>query len=99
MPRHRIPMDVWTKAGAKNKHKFIPEGEKETQMIFAADCIFIDTDYRPGYGPEPEKTFEETLMEEVTEPEVVEAPKPKPKKKSKKKSKKKPAKKKTTKKH
>ncbi len=88
MPRYRIPNAKFT---AKDKHKFIPEGEKEVHLLHAADCIFIDTVYLPGYGPEPEP---EEVSSEITEVvrEVVKAPKPK------KKSKKKTAKKKASKK-
>lgn len=71
MPRYRIPNDKFT---AKDKHKFIPEGEKEVHLLHAADCIFIDTDYLPGYGPEPEPVEEEATEETPEEAEMVAGP-------------------------
>lgn len=64
MPRYRIPNSEFT---AKKKHTYIPEGEKEVHLLHAADCIFIDTEYLPGYGPqpEPEEDIETTVKEVV----------------------------------
>ncbi len=84
-------MKDWIKAGAKNKHKFIPEGQKEVSMIFATDVLFIDTEYLPGYGPEPKKVTPTVAKPASAKPSK---PKKKSKKKSRKKSKKKSRKKK-----
>ncbi len=67
MPRYRIPNSEFT---AKNKHTYIPEGEKEVHLLHAAGCIFIDTEYLPGYGPQPEPV-EEPLEEPVEEEETT----------------------------
>ena len=69
MPRIRIPMKDWIKQGAKNKHKFIPEGQREVSMIFAPDVIFIDTEYLLGHEPEPIE--EPAPVEEPVEPTPV----------------------------
>ena len=61
MPRYRIPNSEFT---AKNKHTYIPEGEVEVHLLHASDCIFIDTKYLPGYGPDPEPAVEPAEEEE-----------------------------------
>lgn len=68
MPRYRIPNE---KFKAEDKRSYYPEGEKEVHMLHAADCIFIDTEYLPGYGPTPEPVEEPVEEEPVEEDEDV----------------------------
>lgn len=82
MPRIRIPLEEWIKAGAKNKSNFIPKGQREVNMIFAADVIFIDTEYISGHEPTPKEEAPAVIEPKPEETTVVPKPKKKPKKKS-----------------
>lgn len=68
MPKHRIPMDEWISGVKKALPKYVPlETERPIKFIHAADCMFVETEYRPGHEPEPEPEEEPTPAEEPTE--------------------------------